>query len=216
LDVDGILHILSEGSDGLPGGGLTGQVLAKQSNTDYDADWETLTASGLLAGDDYDTLYYNGTDWVASDTLQNEDNTIRINASTYAAGSFTSLAIGVQETPQPKIILHGIAAGNTFLYYYEDDSSNHLASIHLDSSTDDLMFWWNGNNACATHFYIGNDVSNSTIGFYGVTPVIQPASADQELITTDMSSDAFADELKTKVNEILESLTDLGLIKGEA
>src|SRR5690606_38155247 len=33
--------------NGIPIGGSSGQILAKQSNTDFDADWETLTVSSI-------------------------------------------------------------------------------------------------------------------------------------------------------------------------
>ena len=49
---------------GVPSGGTTGQVLAKQSGTDYDADWETLVIPSTAAEISFDNT---GTGMVATD-----------------------------------------------------------------------------------------------------------------------------------------------------
>jgi hypothetical protein len=50
--------------EGVPSGGTTGQVLAKQSGTDYDADWETLTVPSTAAEISFDNT---GTGMTATD-----------------------------------------------------------------------------------------------------------------------------------------------------
>lgn len=52
------------GTSGVPAGGTTGQVLAKQSSADYDADWETLVVPSTAAEISFDNT---GTGMTATD-----------------------------------------------------------------------------------------------------------------------------------------------------
>jgi len=61
------------------------------------------------------------------------------------------------------------------------------------------------------------------VGFYGVTPVVQPADTDQGAVTatttttaTTTALQADIDAVRTLANQLRSDLVDLGLIKGAA
>jgi len=61
----------------------------------------------------------------------------------------------------------------------------------------------------------GTDLGKSTgekIGFYGVSPVTQPADSNQTAISTSTSTD----KVTTLVNQLRSDLVNLGLIKGDS
>ena len=66
--------------------------------------------------------------------------------------------------------------------------------------------------------------ADELLGFYGATPVDQPASASQAAVTTTAATsstpfgytEAQANAIVTLVNEIRDVLVELGLMKGEA
>jgi hypothetical protein len=84
--------------EGVPAGGTTGQVLTKQSGTDYDADWETPT--GGSGGINY-----------AVSAHGNQSGTLNCSIATYAVHSMTvtgNLAITTTDWPISGIMGQGI------------------------------------------------------------------------------------------------------------
>lgn len=75
--------------EGVPSGGTTGQVLSKQSGTDYDADWETLTIPSTAAEISFDNT---GTGMTATDV---QDAVTELNSSLNDLRDYSTSEIAV-------------------------------------------------------------------------------------------------------------------------
>ena len=121
---------------GVPSGGTTGQVLAKQSGTDYDADWESLvipstaaeisfdnTGTGMTATDVQDAvteLKSNLTNLVITEHI----NQISLSYTTYKDGN-----VDVSKTGYTPIAISGYQInGNNAIY-------THLYKIYLNGNS---------------------------------------------------------------------------------
>lgn len=119
---------------GVPSGGTTGQVLAKQSSTDYDADWESLTIPSTAAEISFDNT---GTGMAATDVQ---------DAVTELKSNLIELDAGMTVT---KTALTGYTTLANFTLnddgFYSFSTSNQQSSainliIELDNSNGDNIF----------------------------------------------------------------------------
>lgn len=114
---------------GVPSGGTTGQVLAKQSSADYDADWESLTVPSTAAEISFDNT---GTGMTATDVqdavtelksnLTNlEDDFIVLSATTPSSANSDSRIVN-DSTLYGNYIIAGysIEYANTWRTWYSD------------------------------------------------------------------------------------------------
>lgn len=76
--------------EGVPSGGTTGQVLAKQSSADYDADWETLVVPSTAAEISFDNT---GTGMTATD-VQDAVTELKSNLTDLTTYSTTEKIVG--------------------------------------------------------------------------------------------------------------------------
>lgn len=104
--------------------------------------------------------------------------------------------------------------------------ANDGSESRVQSVNSDLAFYKNTNKVIlfgtdGNHIATADD---QKLGFWGATPVVQPASADQAEVTMTTISGSGADAdinsnfsaLATLVNQIRSDLVDSGLIKGSA
>ena len=88
---------------GVPTGGTTGQILAKNSNTDYDTEWVDDAGSGTAIAD-APTVTPGAGDFFPF--LNNDDTPAKVEATYFAAASdvTTALALKLDTTAAPELI----------------------------------------------------------------------------------------------------------------
>jgi hypothetical protein len=125
---------------GVPSGGSTGQVLAKQSSTDYDADWETLVVPSTAAEISFDNT---GTGMTATD-VQDAVTELKSNLTWKEASSFNQAYTNATNEVLVIISNNNPALGTTFTfpkaYLSSLSHSKYFTNgYHYNSSTYALM-----------------------------------------------------------------------------
>lgn len=143
----------------LPSGGSTSQFLKKQSATNYDAVWHTLTKSDVGLGN------VDNVSLIEQDLAQKEptgfpnrtDSTISFNAGTRVfsiSPATTSFDVWIKGTKYTKssteTITISTTAGNHYIYY---DSTGSLAetttfsvNLFIDNAMVSILYWNSDNN----------------------------------------------------------------------
>lgn len=110
--------------EGVPSGGTTGQVLAKQSSADYDADWETLVVPSTAAEISFDNT---GTGMTATD-VQDAVTELKSNLT------YKNIATNIDLTTSIVTKTISSISGATEIYLYGKVGATYRGSLVLPYS----------------------------------------------------------------------------------
>ena len=153
--------------EGVPSGGTAGQVLAKQSSTDYDADWQTLVIPSTAAEISFDNT---GTDMTATD-VQDAISELKSNLTWKEASSFNQAYTNAVNEVLVIISNNNPALGTTFSF----------PKIFLSSLTNNKYFTngyhYNASTYALMQIFINVNDMSGTCSAYSNGVAVQGAEA---------------------------------------
>ena len=121
------------GGSGLPVGGTTGQALTKKSNTDYDAQWQTISGAGSA------TVTYK---WSTNITTNVDPGSGNLRVDNATPTSATVLAASVYDSSGTLVRLDTLQTGSQFWLYRSGDLTQSMKLQVRATPTNNSNSWY--------------------------------------------------------------------------